>query len=623
MVLNSLKALLLSFAVGVCFGLPVSAQSVDKVKTDVLSALSTPLPITIIGPLLTREVAVTEVEGGFRAVLQDTTLMGLFPFGEVSFHLAPVDDETYRITDLSFDKALDFPGMGKLSFTGMELDGIWSARTRTYSALNWVTDGLRFLPGEGGQGALSIASLSFDVMKEPDDTNTESRFEITANKLAVLGMGMQDVAVGEVRALLAANGEKPVDLYSVIREVLMLGAVRDKGAHLETLGRSLLGNNYDTVTLDMSATDLNSVSVGGPASSYFKASKLNVQATLSEVVARHWGGAEVSLAFENLDQKDFVPDSTVTVETALVRLSGGNLPVADMLSTFKLLAEPPRDRPVLVSDLLNGLTGFGKLEFSTEGKSVWVEAFEGTMRGNDYVMETAFETGFESWGLSAGVNGLDRNEGKLTFGTSFQGGQFVAGKRVHYEALPHINAWFPVGLTLQAGVTNLNEELLKTLIRDVDIRSLREPVEVLLPLIIFAAATVPDVAIGENAYETNLFRFTQKGNYRLFPTEVFNFLPYEGELTASLSGLPGLLEYFDDTLAQVRPRSEEAMVLSALKTGLIVLRNLGEQGEADTLVWNVVRPDVSRNEIVLNGITLRYPDVMTYVPILFAMTGAF
>ncbi len=623
MVFNSLRVSLLSLVVGVCFALPVSAQSVDKVKSDVLSALSTPLPITIIGPLLTRDVAVTEVDGGFRAVLDDTTLMGLFPFGEVSFHLAPIDDETYRITDLSFENTLDFPGIGKLSFTGMELDGVWSARTRTYSALNWVTSGLNFLPGEGGQGELSIGSLSFDVLKEPDDSNTESRFEISANKLAVLGMGPQNVAVGEVRALLAANGERPVDLYSVIREVLMLGAVRDKGAHLETLGRSLLGNNYETVTLDLSAADLNAANARNPDESYFKADALNIQAALSEVAPRHWGGAEVSLTFENLDQKDFVPDSTVTVETALLRLSGGDLPVADMMATFMLLEELPRERSVLASDLLNGLAGFGKLEFSTEGKSVWVEAFEGRMRGDEYVKETAFETGFKSWGLEAGLSGLDRNEGKLTFGTSFQGGQFVAGTAIPDDALPHINAWFPVGLTLQAGVTNLNEELLKTLLTDVEIRSLREPVEVLLPLAIFAAATVPDVAIGENSYETNLFRVTQSGNYRLYPTEVFNLLPYEGELTAHMTGLPNLLNYFDDTMKLLRPRSEEAMALSALKAGLIVLRNLGEKGEGETLEWTMKRPDVTRNEIVLNGVTLRYPDVMTYVPMFFAMAGAF
>ena len=624
MVFKPFKVVLLSLSLLVMASLSprLAAQSVDKVKSDVLSALSTPLPITIVGPLLTRDVVVTEEDGGFRAVLEETTLMGLFPFGDVSFHLDPVDDAAYRITDLQFSNTLDVPGIGKLTFTGMELDGIWSAKSRSYSTLKWMTTGLNFLPGEGGQGQLSIGSLLFDVMKEPDDTNTESRFAIAARDLAVLGMGPQDVTVGALSALLAANGEKPVDLYSVIREVLMLAAVRDSGAHLETLGRSLLGNKYDTVTMDLSATDLNAVSARTPQESYFKAGSLDIKAGLSDVAPRHWGGAEVSLSFENLDQKDFVPDTAVTVENAVVRLSGGNLPVADTMSAFMVLADPPYDRPVAVSGLLDGLAGFGKLEFSTRGKSIWIEAFEQRLRDGEYQTETAFETGYGSWGLNMGLSGLDRNEGALTFGTDFQGGRFVPGKEIPEEVMPHIKAWFPVELALQSRLSNLNEALLRKLFADVEIQNLREPVELLLPLAIYAAATVFDVSTGENAYETDLFRVGHSASYRLYPMELFNLAPYEGDMTVRMTGLSDLLGYFDDTMKPMRPGSEEAMAMGALKAGMIVLRNLAEDGGAGAHQWTVNRPDVTRREIELNGIVLRYPNVMEYLPIMFGAMAA-
>ena len=33
-----------------------SAQTTEDVKSDILSALSTPMPITVVGPILTRNV---------------------------------------------------------------------------------------------------------------------------------------------------------------------------------------------------------------------------------------------------------------------------------------------------------------------------------------------------------------------------------------------------------------------------------------------------------------------------------------------------------------------------------------------------------------------------------------
>ena len=129
---------------------------------------------------------------------------------------------------------------------------------------------------------------------------------------------------------------------------------------------------------------------------------------------------------------------------------------------------------------------------------------------------------------------------------------------------------------------------------------------------------MPEIATGENAYETGLFRLAQSGEYRLYPMEFMNLAPYEGEFRLELTGLGNLLGYFDGLMSEARPGSEEALGLGAVKSGLIVLRNLAREGEGGALTWDIQRPDVTREELVLNGITLRYPDLMEYMPILIS-----
>ena len=614
-----LKLFFIAFFAALTLAPRGAAQTADKVKLDVLSALSTPLPITIVGPLLTRDVVVTEEDGGFRAVLLDTTLMGLFPFGEVSMKLEPMGEDSYRVTDLQFPKSLDFPGIGTVTFSGMTLDGTWSAATRSYETLTWVTDDLKLALAPGGQGTLEMGQLGFDVMKEPDETDTESRFEITVQDLAVLGMAPENIAVGELRALLTANGEKPVDLYSLIREVILLSSVSDGGAQLQTLGNSLLGNSYSTVALDLSARDLSVVNTRRPDESYWNARAMSARASLADVEPRHWGGVDVVLSFDDVDQREYLPDSAVAVENAVIRVSGGDLPVADILATFTLLANPPRNRSVAASSLLDGLAEFGKLEFSTEGKKIWVEGFDTRMdEDGQRITETAFEIGYDAWSFQTAMTGLNKNQGKLSLGTEFLGGRFVPGQRTPDEADMHIEAWFPVGLRLQSSVSNLNEGMLKQMFTDVVFRDLSAPVEAVFPLVLWAAAAVFDVTSGEDFYETALFRVSQSGKYRFYPTELLNLVPYEGQAEVRLRGLDGLLGYLDAAQSQVSPYSDEAIGLSAAKSALIVMRNIAGQ-EAGELTWRINRHDVTRREIELNGITLRYPNVMEYLPMLFTL----
>ncbi len=593
------------------------AQTADEVRTDVLSALATPLPITIIGPLMTRDVVVTEDGDGFLATLQDTSVMGLFPLGEVSMRMEPLDGDTYRVTDLTFPAEIDIPGMARLSFTDMAFDGTWNAATRSYSDLTWATDGLTLAPPEDVPGSISIGRLAFDVVKEPDEEDTESRFAITLSDLAVLGMGPQDVQAGEVAILLAANGEQPVDLYSVIRETLLRSTMG--GGDLGALGQSLLGNTYSTVTLDLAGRDLDIRDVTAPDEVYLTAAGMSARVDMAEVAPTDWGAAAITLTLEGVQQRDYMPeDSVLSLAEASVTLRGTELPVADMMTAAMLLADPPFGQAVPASVLVDGLMEFGSLEMATSGSGLSLLGYDREYTDTGYDLVPLFDLGYDSWSLVTGVSGLNVDAGTLTFAGSGSGGTFASLEAMEADMRPHIEAWFPVSFAVRSTATSLNEGLLKRLLQDVMIAKLDEPVELFLPLAIYGASTVIDMTLGEDHYETALFRVTQSGNLRFYPSEIFSLMPYEGAVDVTMTGMDALSAYVASTAPEMG--REPA---SALQSVLTVLSNLAEE-EAGTLTWAISRPDVYRREITVNDVTLRYPDVMQFMPLMmYGVMGRF
>ena len=598
----------------------LSAQSTEDVKSDVLSALATPLPITVIGPLLTRDVTVTEEDNGFRATLEDTTLMGLFPFGEVSMKLVPLDDDTYQVTDLQFPNDLDFPGLARITFSEMTLDGTWSATDRSYSTLQAELTDLQVQPGQGEQGTLALGRLAFDVQKEPDDTDTESRFDITLGDVSATGIGREDVTIGEVQALLSANGERPVDLYSLLREVMMAAGTQDGGVGLQTLGESLLGNTYGTVALDIKANDLNVTNTLSAKDSFFQASGLRVRLGMKDVNPRDWGMVELSAHLDQVKQRNLMDNDAFEVERAVVRLGGEDLPVADMFAAVNTLNSTRQAQPVRVSDILDGLLEFGALELTTEGEALSIEVRESKLVNNEQVEETAFMTGYDSWRAQVAFGGFNTNQGSVTSQVDLEGGTFTPGPNFSDKDLRDVNAWFPVVLKYGGRVSNLNEAFLKQLFQDVLIEDLDEPLEIILPLALYASASVFEVAIEGNRYETDLFSVEQRGEYRVFPAKFMSLAPIEGQLVMSMTGFDALLSYVEDLrLEEAQSEYGDAEDLSILKSVLTVLRNLGTQAENGAVVWQIEKSDVDRPEIVVNGTTLYFPEIGQFMP--FALLG--
>lgn len=599
----------------------LAAQSAEEVKSDVLSALSTPLPITVVGPLLTRDVVVVEEGNGFRATLQDTSLMGLFPFGEVSLKLEPLENNTYRVSDLQFPKELDFPGLARITLENMALDGVWSASDRSYSSLNAQLSGVRVRPGQGGASEISLGRFGFDVAKEPDETDMESRFDITLADVSATGFGPNDTRVGEAQLLLRANGERPVDLYSLLREVIMVAGRNDGGMGLQTLGQSLLGNTYGTVALDFKMNDLSITDTLRPKESYFKAAGLHGRLGMKDVAPRDWGMAEVMIELENVAQQDLFNNSIFGVERARVGLRGEEMPVADLFKAITTLNARNQMQPVLVTDILDGFLEFGAVEFATEGSALNIVALTKVRKNDKWVEVPEFTLNYESWELQSALEDLNKNEGNLTTLIDLAGGSVVPGPHFAKEAQPHINAWFPVSLRAESEISNLNEGFLKALFKDVFIEDLREPVEILLPLALFASASAFDVNIEGNHYETALFRVEQTGNYQFFPAKVLSLMPLEGDLTIKMRGYDALVSYLEELrLEEAGRKYGAAEEVSMMKSVLTVLRNLGTSSDEGSIVWAIEVPNVERSEIVINGTTLYYPDLGQFLP--FAALGA-
>ena len=614
----SAKHSTLALAATFCAG-TLSAQTPEEVKSDVLSALSTPLPITIIGPLLTPDVIVTAEGDGFRATLQNTSLLGFFPIGEVSLKLTPIDDDTYRITDLTLPQTLDFPGLARVTHSAMELSGTWSSASRSYSDLHWNIEGLSLAPEGAPGGAVSLGALTFDVTKEPDEADTESRFQIAARDVSVTGLMPDNLSIGTVEARLAANGEEPVDLYSVIRETIMRANMRDGGAGLQSLAASLLGKSYKTVSLDLSAGDLDITSAIPANTSYFRSKTMAISASLADVAPRQWGAADITISLGALEQQDMAADGSYAVEEAALSLRGGELPVADMFNAFTILSNPRMHRPVMASALLDGLASFGKIEIATSGRTLAATAMKRIYPSDSskpVEKKSLFTIGYESWNMQLGFADLIRNEGKIAFSSALSGGSFTPGEAFPQANLPDIEAWFPLTLDLRSVTSNLNEGFLKTLFKDVSINDLNEPAEIILPLVLYTSATVLDMQSGENAYETALFRISNSGSARFYPTEAFGLFPYEGESTVRMAGFDRLLGYVEKLpmrRSAVGPAMSESSIIRSV---MIVLRNLATRPDAETLEWAVSKPSIERTEILVNGTTFRYPDIMEFMPLM-------
>ena len=331
------------------------------------------------------------------------------------------------------------------------------------------------------------------------------------------------------------------------------------------------------------------------------------------VVSRGMDGRErlETATLTGIDQTESVKAGHTTIDSATLRLTGADLPVGAMFEAGQAVAMATGPggarRPVPAALLLDGFMGFGRFGLSTEGSGlsvVQIKRYPPPSEEDKDKDRTEFTLGYDRWSARLDLSGLRDNAGTIAFGADFAGGQFLPGPAFRDRDRPHVEAWFPLDLRLQSRLGGLNEGFLRTLLTDVTINRLDEPVELILPMALYFMATVFDVTSGDDLYRTGLFEYTQQGQARLYPTKMLGVVPYEGEARVTLSGIDRLNAYF---AGQRVP--EAASVLT-------VLRNLGRDTGDGRFAWDISRPDIERSELVINGTTLRYPDLLDNLPMM-------
>ena len=234
------------------------AQTSEEVKSDILSALSTPMPITVVGPIMTRDVKVTKDGDAFLATLEQPMLMGIIPLGSMSFKLTPAGDKLYRVTDFTLPKTLEVFNSFKVGIGGTTFDGIWSTESRSYRKLNFQLDQISVAPKGSQNSKVEIGSLSLDVAKDGDAGATESKFLLHASDITSKGYPPNNINVKSLTADLRAKGQEPVDLYAVLSRFAVLAATQQGGGDsILQFAESLRAQKYDKVSLNLSAEGVN------------------------------------------------------------------------------------------------------------------------------------------------------------------------------------------------------------------------------------------------------------------------------------------------------------------------------------------------------------------------------
>jgi hypothetical protein len=275
-------------------------QTVEEVGNDVLSALSTPLPITVIGPVMAGDVIVTQEGASFRASLDGAMLMGVVPLGALSFKLTPEGQRLYRVTELAFPKSIDFLNKATVGIGSTKFDGLWSAETRSYQTLAFELGALTVAPRDAGGGKISVGTLALDVAKEGTADAVESRFALSAKKVSVRGLTPANVAIASVAADLTADGKEPVDLYAVLARFALLTAMESDGHAALQFAESLRAKDYEKVnlTMTMDGVDVRDALPGSDVAMAIE--RVTGAAEITGMTPENWDAVKVDFAGRNI-----------------------------------------------------------------------------------------------------------------------------------------------------------------------------------------------------------------------------------------------------------------------------------------------------------------------------------
>ncbi len=609
-----------------------AAQTTEEVKSDILSALSTPMPITVVGPIITRDVKVTEDGDGFLATLEQPMLMGIVPMGSLSFKLTPSGDKQYRVTDFTLPKTLEVFNSFKIGIGGTIFDGVWSTESRSYRKLNFELNKITVAPKGSQNAQIQIGSLALDVAKDGDGGATESKFLLHASDISSKGYPPNNINMKSLTADLRAKGQEPVDLYAVLSRFAVLTATQQGGGDsVLQFAESLRAQKYDKVSLNLSAEGVDVA--GTEPSSIDKLSIASVAgaAELANVTPENWGSVAITINGKDIHDKGLIDVKQMDADMGSISLTGSQIPIGATLNAIGKLQAISRGEPtsLKVSDVLDGLFNIGAIKVTTSASGIVylpLKDEDPTLRIGKYSMET-------------GAEGLRDNKGKLFFSSAVDDFKFDV-KKFDTELQKKLTALLnPKVFHYDLSVSEFNESLLRKLMGDVVINDEKDYAALAAPAIAYVMAMKPMIETKDMRYQSSEVDAAYSGLVRFYPAWAISALPYEGESRLSLKGLdkvtalleelknmppetltpPVAVEGSSDPVEAPVPvdnRSTYAVVQSVMLTMKALAKT-----EGDGLSWSIKYPKAGQGLFMVNDTEMRFPDLAGSLGPLIAFGG--
>jgi hypothetical protein len=598
----------------------VSAQTADQVKLDILSALATPLPITVVGPVMAQDVKVTEQAGVFQAELVNPMLMGIVPLGTMTFTLTPEGDKAYRVSNFKLPPTLDLMNAATLNIGGTTFDGVWSTETRSYRTLKFALDNVAVLPKSMPDAKVTIGNFSLDVAKEGEAGATESSFALKLANISSRGLPPNNIDIKSLTAQLSANGEQPVDLYSVVSRLAVLSMMQQDSNALLQFAESLRAQNYDTVTVNVSADGIEATGSAPGSNERVSVAKAAFTAGLTGVTPEEWATLSLAIDTRGITDNGVSGLAELRADTGTVLVDGSRIPIGATLNAISKLDAMSRGEPVAyrVSELLDGFLNMGAIKVKSAATNIV------------YVPRNENEPSvrFNSFNFETGTEGFRDGKGKLLFSSA------VEGMNVLIKSFPRpidaqiYNVFNPKVVRYDLSITDLNEALLRKLFSKIVVSSESDLAGLVVPALIYAMSLKPEIETKDLRFTSNQIDIGSRGKVRFYPAWVLGALPYEGEQTLEVKGLDKITDFI--ATLKTTPQDQGGVNPSDL-AGVAMAESLMStfealaKPEADALVWSVKYPKAGVAFFTVNDVELRFPDFSAFAgPLMgYGMLGAF
>jgi hypothetical protein len=581
-----------------------NAQTAEQVKTDILSALATPLPITVVGPVMAQDVKVTETGGAFQAELVNPMLMGIVPLGTMTFTLKPEGDKAYRISNFKLPATLDLLNTATLNIGGTTFDGVWSTETRSYRTLKFALDNVAVLPKSTPEAKVTIGNFTLDVAKEGEAGATESRFALKLANISSRGLPPNNFDVKSLTAELSANGEQPVDLYSVVSRLAVLSMMQQDSNALLQFAESLRAQKYDSVTLNVSADGLEATGSEPGSNAKVSVAKAGVMAGLTGVTPDEWATMAVSVDTQGIVDNGVMGFTEIRADSGTLLIDGSRIPIGATLNAIGKLDAMSRGEQVgyRVSELLDGFLNMGAIKVKSAASNIV------------YVPRDEDEPSvrFNNFSFESGTEGFRDGKGKLLFSSA------VEGMNVLIKSFPRpidariYNVFNPKVIRYDLSISDLNEGLLRKLFSKTVISSEQDLAGLAIPAVIYAMSLKPVIETKDMRFTSNQVDIGTSGTLRFYPAWLLGAMPYEGAQTVQVKGLDKIEAF----VAELKSTPQDqggvgpydiagvAMVESFLST----FEALAKQ-DADSLTWSIKYPKAGEALFTINDVEMRFPDL--------------